>query len=190
VALTLARVVSADSTLQQPATFTLALAADTFTVAADGRVTRGAADQTVFALAVPAGARIERLYYGMVAGDLVVAWESTDAEGGSTSLARFDGATYVPRWMQRLSTMNTAAPLLAGNELYLGGLDFLARLDAASGDFVWQKTMLTPRGTRAFQAFGTVALDGGWVVFTEDVRGRPGRVLRASRTDGALMAGR
>jgi hypothetical protein len=186
-ALALARVVSADSTLQQPSTFAFQFGADSFTVAAGGAVTRGDSAATVFSLPLPQGARIERLYFGAAGGDLMLAWESTDLDGGSTSLGRYDSATFVARWVQRLSTMNTAPPLLAGSELYLGGLDFLARIDAASGDFIWQKNMLAPRGARAFQAFGSVRLDNGSVVFTEDVRGRPGRVIRAARADGTLL---
>jgi hypothetical protein len=185
--LPMAHVETTDTTLQQPATFSFQLGGVPFTVAAVGTVTRGGTDSATFKLPMPDGARIERIYAGPIGSDLLVLYETTNADGGSTSAARLDPATFGPRWTQQMPTVNTAPPLVSATEMYVAGLDFIGRIDPSSGDWIWQKNTLSPRGARAFQAFGSIGLDGQRIAFTEDVRGHAGRVIWASRADGSIL---
>jgi outer membrane protein assembly factor BamB len=176
-----------DSTMQQPTTFAFTVGDTPYAVSASGAGTRGR-DSTAakFTLPIPADAKIQRLYVAPAGGDLLMLYE-TDADGGTTTLARLDGASLQPRWTQKVPTMNTAPPVVVGNEMYVAGLDFLGRFNPETGDVAWQKQMLTQQGVRPFQAFGSVAIDGDRVAFTEDSRGRPGRVIHARRSDGTIL---
>jgi len=115
-------------------------------------------------LPVRGGEYIEHLWFKPYRGDLLVLFEATAGEYGRGGVCRYRQQPWRMRWCHWIPAFNVVAAVSQDQTVYVGGIGYLARLNASSGKFIWQREGLY-QADPAFNIFGVPTEDGPLVTF-------------------------
>ena len=130
------------------------------------------------------GGRLERLYYAELSGDLLLAYEVTSGKSGWGHILRVD-QNQRARWIAAIPSRNINPGTIENNFVYLSGQDFLAKMDLASGKYVWQQADFAKEYDKSFFEFSLPEINGANVVFPE--LGSSSRVLELEKMTGKIL---
>ena len=119
--------------------------------------------------------------------DVLLVGEVADFEYGGGLLVCVDARTLRVKWHLDVPGFNLSTGSIEDNRLYQAGIGFLAAVDLRKGTFVWIHRGLYDEVTDSFNAFETPEIRPTEVLFRERrVDGKPPRLIRVSKTDGAI----
>lgn len=167
-----------------------ALRAD-YQVGFDGLCKRNAPGErpTEIRLPLPKNARIDRVLYGEVQGDLLLIYEISDGESGWGSVVRLEPRALAVKWHVNLPGFNLSIGTIEGARLYQAGFGFVGAIDLTRGTFVWKHGDLYDQLRQSFNAFQPPELAGSEVIFREEPVSHatnPPRVIRVSKVTGKM----
>jgi len=167
-----------------------ALRAD-YQVGFDGLCKRMAAGErpTEIRLPLPENARIDRVLYGEVQGDLLLIYEISDGESGWGSVVRLEPRSLVVKWHVNLPGFNLSRGAVEGARLYQAGFGFVGAIDLMRGSFVWKHSGLYDQLRQSFNAFQPPELVGREVICREEPVSQttnPVRVIRVNKVTGKM----
>lgn len=110
----------------------------TVSVLGDGTCTLPSGRAWKFRLpAEPRGTDIEVLYVVPYGDGMLLLAEFDDSDSGWGRMVRLQRGASRPVWSHQLQAFNLVAPVRIGDDVFVAGLAFAARLDARTGRFVW-----------------------------------------------------
>lgn len=129
---------------------------------------------------------VERAYLVPVEEDLVLVYEYAGGGYGASASLRVT-PTGAVSWRQQVAGFNLSEPLLDGTSVYLTTIDFVGRLDAAEGTWVWRQESLQERiGTLISP--GALRREGDRLVATSSGPHQEECKLVFAAADGELLA--
>ena len=153
--------------LERDATHVFAWQGRRYEVSASGLLTTKHGGQTIrrqLRFAPDGDDWIEKLYVVEHERDLVLVGEVSNGLDGAGFVMRVDGATHRAKWRAWLTGFNVGEVLLRERFAYVTAIGFVAKLDLATGRYVWQHDDLFPRN-QAFNNFRTPFAEGTKIVF-------------------------
>jgi hypothetical protein len=71
---------------------------------------------------------------------MLILLEFDDSDSGWGRIARLRRGASRPEWTHQLQSFNLVAPVRVGDDIFLAGIAFAARLNARTGRFIWRHT--------------------------------------------------
>ena len=165
-----------------------------FTILANGNITFSNSSSPINThVRLPAGFDIDSVRDGVLLEDSIVFnFDISDGDYGSSLVARLSLKDGTALWQQRTPSFNSSKLLVEKNSIYVGGLGFVAKLNALDGSILWINSGLYERDTQAYNSFQRPKIVGPNVVFTEQkVRSAKYNGVRsivANKVTGAILS--
>jgi hypothetical protein len=159
-----------------------------YTIRGDGfgQSTPGRARPTSFHLTLGRQGRLERLYFLEHESDLILVYEATDQKYGWGYVERFDPGTMKRKWIAPVSAFNIGPGVVEGNYVYLAAANMVAKMDLATGKFVWQHDEFQTQYSLMVESFQTPTITANRVAFYEN--GHRGRTIEIEKTTGKILS--
>lgn len=122
-------------------------------------------------------------------GDVLIAFEASNGDAGRGGVCRFQFEPLTRKWCTRIYGFNVMASVGPDNSLYVGSIDFVGRIHAVDGKYVWQHRGLYKKDP-AFNSIGVPLIDNDTVAFpaTAGTGPLPDRRLLVDRQTGAIKS--
>src|SRR5207248_4747622 len=121
-----------------PFTYTFSTSKGKFIVRSNGIGKRLTQHPAAFRLKVDWGGYINNLYYLEDDSALYIIYEMTDEESGWGRIIKLDGKTLRPIWSHFIPVFNICGCLGEDHYAYITGLGLIAKIDLASGRYIWR----------------------------------------------------
>lgn len=130
--------------------------------------------------------KLVRVLFAEHQGDLLLLDEVSDGDFGWGYLVRFNQKERVAKWIEPVNSFNLTNALIDGNEVYLSGANFIAKVDLHRGKYVWKHEELAKQGNVAdFLSFRLPQIESDRVLFTEN--GDEGRRIEVDKATGKIL---
>jgi len=172
-----------------PPAFEFELSGFTYRINGNGAGRRVKGEQTRrFNLRLDGGDYVERFYFAEYRDNVVLLCGVTNGESVAGFVARLEQPSMRTRWKQFIPAFNVGAGLIKDGHAYLTGINFVARLDLRTGEYVWKHDHLERgRGGGDFNSFEVPSIEGDAVLFREKPTGKsPARTIRVNRKTGKI----
>lgn len=174
-----------------PASFEFELNGFTYKIAGNGAGRRVKGDSArLFNLRLEGGDYLERVYYAVHRGNILLICGVTDGESGAGFVARLEQPSMRARWKAHLPAFNVGPGLIEEEHVYVTGTGFVARLDLRKGEFEWRHDDLRRKRGGGFNSFETPRIEGDAVLFREvPARESEAKTVRVHRRTGKILGG-
>lgn len=154
--------------LSEFAKWRFSIDADRYEISNNGRAkrTNGKKNVTNFRLPLAKNEMLSRtIYYVQYKNDLILLCEASNGESGRGLIVSFTSATLKQKWQANISGFNIGQGLIENKFAYLTAIGFVAKINLATGKYIWKHGNLYNNG--AFNFFDMPELDSSNVIFTE-----------------------
>ncbi len=154
--------------LSEFAKWSFSIGADKYEVSNNGRAKRTDSKKSVtnFRLSLAKNEMLSRtIYFARYKNDLILLCELSDGESGAGLIFSFNGTNLKQKWQANIGGFNVGQGLIENNFAYLTAIGFVAKINLATGKYIWKHDNLYNNG--AFNSFDMPELDGSNVIFTE-----------------------
>lgn len=142
---------------------------------------------------LPSNFQIEQLVGSAIVGNTTfIVFAITDFDSGSSIIVSVSKDHKKINWQANFHAFNSSPPLVVDNEIYLGGMGLVAKLDAITGKTVWEYTDLYENTTEAFNGFDKPYISANNVIFPEQktsvTKYEEIRTVTVNRATGKLVS--
>ena len=171
-----------------PHAFEFELSGFSYKISGNGAGRRVKGEQTRrFNLRLDGGDYVERFYFAEYRDNVLLLCGVTDGESGMGFVARLEQPSMRTRWKRLIPAFNVGAGLIEDEHAYLTGINFVARLDLRTGEYVWKHDQLERGDGGDFNSFEVPSIEGDAVLFREIPTGKsPARTVRVNRKTGKI----
>ena len=167
--------------------FMFSAAGHDFTIRGDGfgQSTPGRARPTSFRLTIGRDGQLERVYFLEYDSDLFLIYEASDQKYGWGYIERFDPRTMKRKWITPVGAFNIGPGLVEGDSLYLAAANLVARIDVATGKYIWQHDEIQKQYELLVESFQLPTVSADKVLFYEN--GHRARTVEIEKISGRIL---